>query len=140
MMRMTTDTAALRADISGRAAALFAAIDDYADDAAFIAAADALAAELPPGDADGQFHRACARDSRGYSGEAVPLYRAALAAGDLGGGDLSHEDRDGERLSAEHRRRAVIQLASSMRTTGSSRSRRTCRATTARWPTTRGRW
>jgi hypothetical protein len=113
MTGMTTDTTALRADISGRAAALFAAIDDYADDADFIAAADALAAELPAGDADGLFHRACARDSRGYSGQAVPLYRAALAAGDLGG-----EHRSGGQLSEEHRRRAVIQLASSMRNTG----------------------
>lgn len=119
----TTDTAALRADIGQRAAALFAAIDDYEQDAAFIADIDALAAELPPGDADGLFHRACARDSRGYPAQAIPLYRAALDAGDpLGeppaGARLSGEPPAGAPLSAVHRRRAVIQLASSMRNTG----------------------
>lgn len=119
----TTDTAALRADIGQRAAALFAAIDDYEQDAAFIADIDALAAELPPGDADGLFHRACARDSRGYPAQAIPLYRAALDAGDPAGeppagGRLSGEPPAGAPLSAVHRRRAVIQLASSMRNTG----------------------
>lgn len=115
----TTDTAALRADIGQRAAALFAAIDDYEQDAAFIADIDALAAELPPGDADGLFHRACARDSRGYPAQAIPLYRAALDAGEPpAGAPFSGEPPAGAPLSAVHRRRAVIQLASSMRNTG----------------------
>jgi hypothetical protein len=108
---MTLMTA--RADISQRAADLFAAIDDYADDAAFTGAVDALAAELPAGDADGLFHRACARDSRGYPDQAIPLYREALGAGSPDGKPPS-----GKQLSPEHRRRAVIQLASSMRNTG----------------------
>ena len=98
---MTTLTD-LRADVGRRAAALFALIDDY-EEQAFIDAIDALAAELPAGDADALFHKACARDSRGHSDLAVPLYREALATGGLTG---------------ENRRRAVIQLASSLRNLG----------------------
>lgn len=93
----------LRAEVNRRAAALFAAIDDYEREDAFFAAVDALAAELPAGDADGLFHRACARDSWGHSDLAVPLYREALLRGGLTG---------------ENRRRAVIQLASSLRNVG----------------------
>jgi hypothetical protein len=81
---------------------LFAAIDDYGEDA-FLAQIDALAAELPEGDADGTFHRACARDSWGRSDLAVPLYRAALERGGPTG---------------ENRRRAVIQMSSSLRNVG----------------------
>ncbi|MFL6114653.1 MAG: tetratricopeptide repeat protein [Catenulispora sp.] len=95
-------TADLKADVNRRAAALFAAIDDY-DEAGFLAAVDALAAELPEDDADGVFHRACARDSWGHSDLAVPLYARAL---ELGG------------LSGENRRRAVIQMSSSLRNVG----------------------
>ena len=95
-------TADLRDDVNHRAAALFATIDDY-EEQDFIAAIDALAAELPAEDPDGLFHRACARDSSGHSAEAIPLYREAL---DIGG------------LTGENRRRAVIQMASSMRNTG----------------------
>jgi Tetratrico peptide repeat len=91
-----------RAEVNRRAAALFAAIDDYEEDA-FLAQIDALAAELPEGDADGTFHRACARDSWGHSDLAVPLYREALERGGLTG---------------ENRRRAVIQMSSSLRNTG----------------------
>ena len=136
---MTTTDAAprtadiTRAEISQRAAALFAAIDDYADDAAFIAEADALAAELPAGDADGLFHRACARHSRGYPDQAIPLYREALDRAALYRAALDTGSRSSESLgpespnpgqpspgslSPEHRRRAVIQLASSLRNTG----------------------
>ncbi|MFD8075455.1 tetratricopeptide repeat protein [Streptomyces sp. NPDC059718] len=90
------------AEVNRRAAALFAVIDDH-EEAAFLAQIDALAAELPEGDADGLFHRACARDSWGHSGAAVPLYREALERGGLTG---------------ENRRRAVIQMSSSLRNTG----------------------
>ncbi|GAA2780726.1 tetratricopeptide repeat protein [Kitasatospora paracochleata] len=96
------DPADLRADVGRRAAALFAAIDDH-DEAAFIALIDSLADELPDGDADALFHRACARDSWGRPDLAVPLYRRAL---ELGG------------PTGENRRRAVIQLASSLRNLG----------------------
>ena len=102
-MRDVTDLADLHADVNQRAAALFALIDDYGQEDGFFAEVDALAAELPDGDADGLFHRACARDSWGHSDLAVPLYRAALERGGLTG---------------ENRRRAVIQLASSLRNIG----------------------
>jgi tetratricopeptide (TPR) repeat protein len=95
-------TADPHADVNHRAAALFATIDDY-EEQDFIAAIDALAAELPAEDPDGLFHRACALDSWGHSAQAIPLYRKAL---DVGG------------LTGENRRRAVIQMASSMRNTG----------------------
>ena len=92
----------LRADVNRRVAALFAVIDDH-EEAEFITQVDALAAELPEGDADGLFHRACARDSWGHSDLAAPLYGEALERGGLTG---------------EHRRRAVIQLSSSLRNIG----------------------
>ena len=69
--------------------------------AEFVAAADELAERLPT--AVGLFERACARDSTGDSAGAVPLYRQALELG----------------LPGERRRRAVVQLASSLRNTGS---------------------
>ena len=50
------------------------------------------------------FERACAQDSTGHSDRAVPLYRSALATG----------------LTGIRRRRAVIQLSSSLRNTGRS--------------------
>jgi hypothetical protein len=93
----------LRDEVGRRAAALFAVLDDY-DEADFLARVDALAGELPEGDPDGLFHRACARDSWGHSDLAVPLYREALGSGDGPTG--------------ENRRRAVIQLASSLRNVG----------------------
>jgi len=95
-------TAALKADINRQVATLFAAIDDYSEEA-FIAQVDALAAELPEGDADGIFHRGSARDSWGHSDLAVPLYAQALETGGLTG---------------ENRRRAVIQMSSSLRNVG----------------------
>ncbi|HTW04201.1 MAG TPA: tetratricopeptide repeat protein [Streptosporangiaceae bacterium] len=99
-------TADPRADVNRRAAALFATIDDH-EEQDFIAAIDELAAELPAGDPDGLFHRACARDSWGHSDQAIPGYRRAL---DIGG------------LTGENRRRAVIQMASSMRNTGQAQA------------------
>ena len=84
-----------------RIAELWAALDRHAPEE-FVARVDALVAELPAGDAIGCFERASARDSTGQSDKAIPLYRAALAAG----------------LSGTRRRRATIQLASSLRTVG----------------------
>jgi hypothetical protein len=63
---------------------------------------DVLAAELPEGSAEASFERACVFDSTAASELAVPLYREALARG----------------LGPERRRRAVIQLASSLRNVG----------------------
>jgi hypothetical protein len=103
---MMTPIDGLRADVNRRAAAIFAAIDDY-DERHFIAEIDALAAGLPTGDHDGLFHCACAQDSWGHPDQAVPLYRKALETGGLTG---------------ENRRRAVIQMASSMRNIGQAES------------------
>lgn len=88
-------------DWEGRLETLWASLDAR-EPAGFVAALDALAAELPPGDAIALFERAGARDSTGRTDEAVPLYRAALAAG----------------LTGLRRRRATIQLASSLRALG----------------------
>jgi hypothetical protein len=74
-----------------------------ANEAAFHAAVDAALADLPAGDPAAAFERACAQDSTGHPDAAVPLYRAALAA-------------DG--LDPHRRRRATIQLASSLRLLG----------------------
>ena len=84
-----------------RVAALWADIDDY-DEQAFVAAMDALTAELSEGSARRMFERASAQDSTGHSDRAVPLYEAALAAG----------------LPTGLRRQAVIQLSSSLRNMG----------------------
>ena len=84
-----------------RSAALWTAIDDY-DEAGFIARIDALVTELPAGSAVALFERACAQDSTGHPDRAVPLYRAALDAG----------------VTGIRRRRAVIQMASSLRNLG----------------------
>jgi Tetratrico peptide repeat len=88
-------------DWENRIAALWSAIDDY-DEASFVERIDALAAELPEGSAIANFERACARDSTGHSDLAAPLYRAALDTG----------------LTGERRRRAVIQMSSSLRNLG----------------------
>jgi len=100
-------SAQLNDDVNRRAAAIFAAIDDYPQEEMFIGEIDALAAELPDGNPDGLFHRACARDSWGHPDLAVPLYRQAL---DSGG------------LSGENRRRAVIQMSSSLRNLGEAQA------------------
>jgi hypothetical protein len=81
-----------------RLAALWATLDD-SDNPDFVVKMEALAAERPAGDAIGLFERAAANDSTGRPHYAVPLYRQALAAG----------------LPGDRRRRAVIQLASSLR-------------------------
>ena len=84
-----------------RLAALWSAIDDYREED-FLAAMDALVAELPTGSAVAAYERGLALDSTGHSDRAIPLYRAALELG----------------LAADRRRQAVIQLASSLRNLG----------------------
>jgi len=84
-----------------RLAELWKSIDDHAADD-FIALIDRMAGELPVDSAVGFFERGAARDSTGHPELAVPLYRCALAAG----------------LTGIRRRRAVIQMASSLRNLG----------------------
>jgi hypothetical protein len=83
-----------------RLAATWDALDELPEDT-FRARIDSLAAEAPD-PAVAAFERACAFDSTGLSDRAVPLYREALAAG----------------LGGIRRRRATIQLASSLRNIG----------------------
>jgi tetratricopeptide (TPR) repeat protein len=89
------------ADWEQRVADLWAAFDDHGEDE-FLARMEALAAEQPADSAVAAFERAAAFDSTGRSDLAVPLYRQALDRG----------------LEGERRRRAVIQLASSLRNLG----------------------
>ena len=89
------------ADWERRVADAWASIDSRSEDE-FRALIEKLASELPPGSGVADFERACSFDSTGHSDRAVPLYRQALAAG----------------LTGERRRRAVIQLASSLRNLG----------------------
>jgi tetratricopeptide (TPR) repeat protein len=84
-----------------RVAKLWASIDDYSE-AEFLARMEQLAAELPADSGVAAFERASSLDSTGHSDLAVPLYRRALELG----------------LPGQRRRRAVIQLASSLRNLG----------------------
>jgi thioredoxin-like negative regulator of GroEL len=68
----------------------------------FLATIDVLSAELRGGDPVAAFERASSLDSTGHPDEAAPLYREALANG----------------LDGQRRRRATIQLASSLRNIG----------------------
>jgi tetratricopeptide (TPR) repeat protein len=68
----------------------------------FRAAIDHLAEQAPGSDGAAAFERAAAFDSTGHSDNAVPLYREALDRG----------------LTGERRRRAVIQMSSSLRNLG----------------------
>ena len=90
-----------RAAWEDRLAELWASIDDHDGDE-FVGRMEELTSELPADDAVGLFERASARDSTGHSDLAVPLYEQALARG----------------LVGERRRRAVIQMASSLRNLG----------------------
>jgi tetratricopeptide (TPR) repeat protein len=78
---------------------LWASFDEL-DEATFLARMEELAQRLPPQLA--AFERASAFDSTGHEEEAVSLYEEALALG----------------LDPLRRRRAVIQLASSLRNVG----------------------
>lgn len=86
-----------------RIAQLWTELDDTDEDE-FLRRIEALAGELPAGSAVADFERACAQDSTGHSDRAEPLYRSALATG----------------LTGMRRRRAVIQLSSSLRNLGRS--------------------
>ena len=81
-----------------RVADLWKAIDEYESEE-FVAQLDLLVAELPPGSAI-----STAQDSTGHPDLAVPLYHAALETG----------------LTGIGRRRATIQMASSLRNLGQS--------------------
>lgn len=84
-----------------RVSEAWASIDQQSEEE-FLTLIENLAAEHPANSAIGIFERAASLDSTGHSDLAVPLYRRAL---DIG-------------LTGERRRRAVIQLASSVRNLG----------------------
>lgn len=90
-------------DWEKRVADAWASFDDHGEDE-FLALMEKLACELPPDSAVAAFERACAFDSTGRSDLAVPLYRKALDTG----------------LTGIRRRRAVIQMSSSLRNLGRS--------------------
>ncbi|MCW6009845.1 tetratricopeptide repeat protein [Micromonospora sp. CPCC 205371] len=90
-------------DWEQRVAGAWASIDQYEGrEGEFRDLIDGLVAELPDDDPVAAFERASAWDSTGHSDRAVPLYRSALEHG----------------LSGYRRRRAVIQLSSSLRNIG----------------------
>ena len=84
-----------------RVAAIWADAASLSDDE-LVAAIDRLAAERDPGDALALAERGGVRDSTGREEEAVPYYRAALAAG----------------LDDTRRGQVVIQYASTVRNLG----------------------
>jgi tetratricopeptide (TPR) repeat protein len=88
-------------DWEERVAVAWAALD-HSEPQDFRAKIDALASERPDGDPIAAFERACSFDSTGFSDNAAPLYREALSSG----------------LTGVRRRRATIQLASSLRNLG----------------------
>ncbi|HEX4703814.1 MAG TPA: tetratricopeptide repeat protein [Pseudonocardiaceae bacterium] len=88
-------------DWDERVAALWASIDDHDEDD-FLALMGKLVAERPADDPVRLFEHASAFDSTGHPDLAVEHYRAALRCG----------------LSGQRRRRATIQLASSLRNLG----------------------
>jgi len=86
-----------------RVSEAWSSIDSYAGrEDEFRALIDSLAAERPEGDPIAAFERACAWDSTGRSDLAVPLYQWAIDHG----------------LDGYRRRRAVIQMSSSLRNVG----------------------
>ena len=90
-----------QADWEQRLADAWASLDQLSEEQ-FLALIERLTAELPTDSGIGRFERAAAQDSTGHADLAVPLYRQALQQG----------------LTGERRRRAVIQLASSLRNLG----------------------
>jgi len=96
---MTEQT--VTSDYDRRSEALWATIDEH-DEEAFRVKIEELVADLPADSGVAAFERACAFDSTGYPDDAVPLYRRALELG----------------IEGERRRRAVIQLSSSLRNLG----------------------
>jgi Tetratrico peptide repeat len=97
----STGTFDLSADWERRSAELWASLDSHGEEE-FRARIHEPVAELPADHPVALFERACAWDSTGHSDLAVPLYRQALDAG----------------LGGMRRRRAVIQMASSLRNIG----------------------
>ena len=91
------------ADWDRRVADHWRRIDDFDEDA-FRAVLETMLAALPAGSPTACFERACVFDSFGHPERAVPLYREALDAG----------------IAGERRRRAVIQMSSSIRNLGDS--------------------
>jgi Tetratrico peptide repeat len=90
-------------DWEKRVAEAWASLDGYEGrEGEFRALIDSLAAELPDDSPVAAFERACAWDSTGHSDRAVPLYQWALDHG----------------LDGYRRRRAVIQMSSSLRNIG----------------------
>ena len=89
------------ADWGRRLALLWDSLDDRTEDD-FLAGMAGLVAERPADDPIGLFEQGAAFDSTGHPDLAVDKYRAALAGG----------------VSGLRRRRAVIQLASSLRNLG----------------------
>lgn len=88
-------------DWEQRVSDAWASIDQLGE-TEFLALIEKLTAELPPDSSVGTFERAASFDSTGHPDLAVPLYRQALERG----------------LTGERRRRAMIQLASSLRNLG----------------------
>jgi tetratricopeptide (TPR) repeat protein len=86
------------ADWDRRVELLWASLDERSEDD-FLAAMEELVGERSPDDPVALFERASAFDSTGHPDRAVSCYRQALEGG----------------LSGIRRRRAVIQLASSLR-------------------------
>ena len=92
---------ALSDDYDRRAEELWSRVDEY-DEETFRAKVEELVAGFPADSGIAEFERACAFDSTGHPDQAVHLYRRALELG----------------LEGERRRRAVIQLSSSLRNLG----------------------
>ena len=90
-----------RTEWEQRLADLWASIDAVSEEA-FLKKMEILTAELPADSAVAAFERAGSLDSTSHSDLAVPLYRQALELG----------------LEGQRRRRAVIQMASSLRYLG----------------------
>jgi len=85
-------------DWEQRIAELWKTLDDRTEDD-FLARMRELVKQAPENNAPALFEQACAFDSTGHSDLAVPLYQQALRIG----------------LTGVRRRRAVIQMASSLR-------------------------
>ena len=90
-----------RTEWEQRLADLWASLDELSEQA-FLSKMELLVAELPADSAVAAFERAGSFDSTGHADLAVPLYRKALELG----------------LEGQRRRRAVIQMASSLRNLG----------------------
>lgn len=100
-MNEVTGKADVSAEWEQRSADLWASLDSRREED-FLARIEELLAELPQGHPVALFERACSLDSTGHPDLAVPLYRQALDMGLIG----------------LRRRRAVVQMASSLRNIG----------------------